>query len=540
MKSNKYLPVCLFFFSLIFLSCSNLNNAKIEQGDKLLSSNNYLGAIETYQKGIDKNPDNKELQIKLFRAKLQAYLHFHGLAKKNRELNRKEQALDNYEKALEIFPDNKVLIQEINNYKNPPKVENKSNHFKSKIIAPVELKISKEEKINLKLKDVPISRIYKTIGKFFDVNIIFDKSFKDFVYSIELDNVGFYEVVEQLCAVSNSDYRVMDKRTIIVFPKNHLLNKLHSLNGIGIFYLSNARAKDMKKHVLTLFRDYRIITQEDVARNALLVKGSAKALKAVEKFLKAIDVRRDEVLIDVQILEVNRGDLKKIGSTIGNEPINFTSGISEGEAGKINSTINLDSIGKTNFYASIPPVALHFLENDNRNKILAKPNLRGLDGEEIKFMVGEEIPIPNTQFMAYATGGAQTIPQTTYQYKNVGLTINITPYVHDNREISIKIKLTMNFVASYNKDNFPILGKREIENVIRLKEGETNIIGGFIREEERKSLNGTIGLLKIPLLGRLFGKDEKEVKSTDVIISLTPRIIRTGKGKEIKTKPIWN
>ena len=188
--------------------------------------------------------------------------------------------------------------------------------------------------------------------------------------------------------------------------------------------------------------------------------------------------------------------------------------------------MNLNDLGSTNFFLTIPSVAMNFLETDANNKIIAKPNLRGIDGEEITFMVGDEVPVPETQFQAIAAGGINSSPVTTYRYRNVGVEIKITPFIHQNNEVTLKTKLTINFISSGASSSFPTFGKREIENKIRLKEGETNIIGGLIRDDMRGSLNGIPALTKIPLLGRLFGSSEKTISQTDLIFSITPKIIR--------------
>ena len=154
-------------------------------------------------------------------------------------------------------------------------------------------------------------------------------------------------------------------------------------------------------------------------------------------------------------------------------------------------------------------------------------------------MVGDEVPIPQTQFQPIAAGGTPTQPMTTYQYKNVGVEIKITPFIHENDEVTLKIKLTMNFLSGYI-DNFPTFGKRELENVIRLKAGETNIIGGFIKDEHRGSLGGIPALSRIPVLGRLFGSSEKTIKQTDLIFSITPRVVRRTELSEFDISTIWS
>ncbi|MCP4157570.1 MAG: type II and III secretion system protein, partial [bacterium] len=198
----------------------------------------------------------------------------------------------------------------------------------------------------------------------------------------------------------------------------------------------------------------------------------------------------------------------------------------------------IPSLAKLSFFVTVPSVALSFLKADTNTKILSKPNLRSLDGEEVKFMVGDEVPILQTQFQSSGAGGYGNIPVASYNYKSVGVDIKLTPTIHKNNDVSIKIKLKMDFITGY-VGAMPQLGKRELECIIRLKEGETSIIGGFIKDEDRDIMKGIPLLSKIPVLGKLFGSTTKGSVQTDLIFSITPRIIRKIDITEQDKGAIW-
>ncbi len=153
-------------------------------------------------------------------------------------------------------------------------------------------------------------------------------------------------------------------------------------------------------------------------------------------------------------------------------------------------------------------------------------------------MVGDEIPIPQTQFQAGAAGGVSNIPVTSYQYKSVGVDVKITPTIHRDNDVTLKIKLKLDFITGYRGD-FPTLGKRELEAVIRLKEGESSIVGGFIKDEVRGSTAGIPALSKLPILGKLFGRSSGGIDQKDLIFSITPRVIRHVDVKADDVAPIW-
>jgi len=539
MIKDKFLIIISIILGLTLILLLNgcaYNSRALKGISDLNRIGDYDKRLEYCEKLAKDHPENMEIKTLLFRARLNCYYYHLSLARNFKERDKKDGAIDQYKIALSLFPNNKRLKYEFDSYLNPQKKQ-KQRIFKSAIESPVKLDINIDEKISLDLRSTPITKIFKIFGRSYNVNVLFDKDFRDFVYSIEIKKIGFYELLNQLCLISNAKYRIVDTSSILIYSNTTFKRRYFDLKGIKVFYLSNIKAEDAKKLVITVFRDQQIMVQDDPNLNALIIKASDKTLKDIERFLGQIDKENSEVVINVEILEINRNLLRKIGSDFGLNTLNFSAG-NEGAEGSINSTINLNQINDLNFFMTIPTVVMNFLETDDNNKILAKPNLRGINGQEIKFMVGDEIPIPQTQWQAMAAGGINNTPVTSYNYKNVGIELTLTPFIHANNEVTIKMKVTMNFVSAY-VNQFPVLGKRELESIIRLKEGETSIIGGFIRDEIRGSLNGIPIMSKIPILGKLFGNSKKNIKQTDLIFSVTPRIIKKMDLDRSDLDPIW-
>ena len=522
-----------------FMAACATTTSSIKEAHQYFESGDFDRSIEVLQNALAAKPDNQELRTMLFRARLNNYYAHLARAREKRQAGQQDQAIQEYRVALGIFPNNTRLQEEVDLYAGTPK-KTADQEAVSDITPPVQLAIKKDERVSLNIKNTPISSIFKSLGKTFNINFVFDKDFRDFLHSIEIENKTFNEVLKVLCMVSASLYRPIDANTVFIYPDIFAKKKSFDLRGIKTFYLSNIKAEDAKKLILTVFReDQTLLLQEEPNLNALIVRSDYSTLVDIEKFIRHIDIEKNEVEINIEIMEINRNLIKKLGADLTSAVFNLAIG-NETSDGEIDSTMELNAIGDANFYLTIPTLALSFLESDDHNKIIAKPNLRGLDGEEISFMVGDEIPIPETQFQAIAAGGINTSPVTTYRYKNVGVEIKVTPFIHQNGEVTLKTKLTINFISGGSfSSSFPTLGKREIENRIRLKEGETNIIGGFIRDDIRNSLKGLPILARIPLLGKLFGNTEKTIAQTDLIFSITPRIIRKIPITPQNRQPIW-
>ncbi|MCK4889224.1 MAG: DUF4974 domain-containing protein, partial [Candidatus Aminicenantes bacterium] len=478
-KNGRYYGrfILLIIPLIIFMGCS-VNSVYKKKGLELVNSGKYDDAIIYYKSALKKDPGNSSIKTLLQRAKLYGYYYHLALARDLKEKGKRESSINEYKIALSLLPGNRALKKEFDLYVSGDK-EKIIEPFVSDIKPPVTLQLEGKEIDSVSLRSTPIKQIFRTIGKSYGVNFIFDKDFRDFPYTFEVEKIGFFEILNQLCLVSNTKYRVIDSSSVLIYPNTSFKKRAFDLKGVKVFFLTNIMAEDAKKLLIPLFRDEQIMVQEDLNLNAVIVKGNSNVLKNIEKFIRKIDISKSEVEFDIEILEINRNLLNKIGADFGKTLTTLNVGL-ETESGGVDSSLNVNSLKNSNFFLTLPTIALNLLGTDDNSKILAKPNLRGINGEEIKFMVGDEIPIPQTTLQSIAAGGIESSPVTTYQYKNVGVEIKLTPYVHKG-EVTIKLKLSMNFVTTY-VDQFPVLGKRELESTIRLREGESSIIGGFIRD----------------------------------------------------------
>jgi general secretion pathway protein D len=268
-----------------------------------------------------------------------------------------------------------------------------------------------------------------------------------------------------------------------------------------------------------------------------------------QKIIQANDKAKSEMIIDVELLEVNRNMLRNLGIDL------FGAGTSGGTGKSINlsfgggssvSLNNLDLLKQAGSWlvGPIPGVVVNFLKTDADAQIIAKPQLRVSEGSKATVRIGDRIPIPNTTFNAAPTvGGTVGVPITSFTYQNVGINIDLEPRVHHNREITLKGKVEISALAGTVSAGGgltqPIIGTREIESTIRLRDNETNILAGLLRETERKSLSGVAGLSSIPMLKRLFGSTETQIEQTDIVLMMTPHIIRIPDISEEDLLPLW-
>jgi general secretion pathway protein D len=366
--------------------------------------------------------------------------------------------------------------------------------------------------------------VFLTVGRFANLSLIFDAGFRDQPLTIDLRDATLENALAALTASTRTFYRVTAPRTITIIPDTPAKRREYEESIVRTFYLSNADVKETID-LLRVVIDIRQISPT-TATNAITIKDTPERIAAAGKLITAIDKARPEVVIDVELLEVDRTRLRDYGLQIA----------SPGSAGISGSAdVNRDDFRLANlknltaadvFLSGIPGIYYRLLKNDTATRTLANPQLRTAEGLPATARFGERVPVPVTTFAPIAAGGVNTQPITSYAYENIGVNIDITPRTHHDDDVTLALKVSLSSISGTGFAGLPTFGNREISTTIRLKDGETNMLAGLIRDEERAVLSGIPGLSDIPLVGRLFANNHRETQQTDIILTLTPHIVR--------------
>ncbi len=325
--------------------------------------------------------------------------------------------------------------------------------------------------------------------------------------------------------------------TITVIPDTPAKRREYEEEIIRTFYLSNADVKETLD-VLRLVVDNRRLSPVQ-GINAITIKDTPEKIDAAAKVISAIDKARAEVVIDVELLEVDRIKMREFGLEIAT-PGTATGGISGSvDVNRDNFTLrDLRSLTQGDvFLTGVPALFYRLLKNDTHSRVLANPQLRTSEGLTAQARFGERVPVPSVTFAPIATGGVNQQPITSFTYEPIGVNIDLTPRLHHNDEVSLTVKIEVSNVSGTGFQDLPTFGNRSISTTIRLKDGETNMLAGLIRDDERRSLSGLAGLADVPVIGRLFARNSKETQQTDIILMLTPRIIRVLELTEADLRP---
>ncbi len=525
--------------ALSFWGCVTFGNHYYRLGAQAEINRNWDEAISYYEKAIVENPKEYVYKMALARVKFSASLFHYQEARKLVAAGNKEEGLKEYEKALSYDPSNRAVAEEMRRVtQGPPQKEEPK---KEKLEYPVKLKVSKE-KIELKFTEASLRSIFQALGKHAQVNIIFDELFKDLPLSIDLSGKEFEEAVSYLCLASKNFFRIIDEKTLIIVPDQPVKRIQYEQNAIKVFFLSNINAQDifaaLQQMLRTQYRAPNIFVDKNL--NTITVRDTPANIELAADLIRKWDKPKGEVIVDLEVMEVSRTKLRQIGVDLDKALVGFRYAGPGGTEDKGWYNLGEIDLGKgSSYHVTLPTALIKFLESDVDTKILAQPRLRGVGDEEIKALVGQKIPIPQTTFTPFAAGGVSQQPIVSYTYQDVGLDIKIKPKIHLEKEITLEIELKITALAGSGYADIPIIATREVKNIIRLKDGETNLLAGLLRDEERKTLRGIAGLKSIPVIGSLFGATDQTIDKSELVLTITPYIIRAVPHSAEDDKPLW-
>jgi general secretion pathway protein D len=428
---------------------------------------------------------------------------------------------------------------------------------------PPELNPASDEPISLNFsRETPIKDIYRALGNAFGINVLFDQAVKDDRISIELRDVTAQAALERVMQAGNHFYKVLDEKTIIVVPDNPQARRDYEDLVIRTFYLSNGDAEQVTNVVRTMIEARNVFPLK--ALNAITIRDTADKVRIAEKIIQANDKARAEVVVQVELVQLDLNRIRDIGLAISSFPT--------GENGAPSSSATLTPTGpdgkaftggtlaqiqqvagslgalRGNLNFSIPTATYSLLKTYGNSELLANPELRISEGEKATLHIGQRIPVPVTTIQGYApgtnTGGnpSLTAPYTSFQYQDVGIKVAMEPRVHHNREVTLKLTVEVSNRGTdveFAGQRQPTFATRTIESTIRLKDGETNFLAGLIQTNKVKSATKTPILGDIPLIGRLFTNEHRDETRTDLVLTMTPHIVRIPDITEEDLAPMW-
>ncbi len=530
--------------TLALVSCAP---AALRAGRQAEHLQDYDRAIVEYTKAVRTHPGDKDARAGLERVRLLASQEHFARGKRLAAAGKTDQALLELQIASELNPTDSSVDEALKSVRNQMrarvavdragKTELETLIDRTRNVPPPGLDLPDDVKLpaSLVFSEASSRVIFTAIAKFAGINLVFDPSFRDTTMSVDLRNSSLEDALTSVAGSTRNFYRVTAPRTVTVIPDTPAKRREYEEEVVRTFYVSNADLKEVID-LLRIVVDARKIAPIN-ATNALTIKDTPERIAAAARVLSAIDKARPEVVIDVELLEVDRTRLKEYG----------LQAASPGAAG-ISGTADVNREGLTlrdlrNLTAAdvlvtnVPALYYRLLKTDTNTRTLASPRLRTAEGIAAQARFGERVPVPVTTFAPIATGGINQQPITSYVYENVGVGIDILPRTHHDDDVTLAVKVDVSSISGTGYAGLPTFGNRSISTTIRLKDGETNMLAGLIRDDERTVLSGVPGLSDIPVIGRLFAYNHRETQETDIILTLTPHIVRVLDLNEADLRP---
>ena len=534
------------------------------RGEDAARRADWDAAVVHYREAVQSDPDRPEFKIALERAMLQASRVHLQAAHEAEARGELDAAVREYRRAAEYDGSNRQAAAKVAELDQVIRDRIEASRPK----APIERmrerarRVSGEPTLNptqplasIHFNNQSVREILNFIGTSSGINIVFSNDYQDRAYTIHLDDATLEQALQQVLSANQLFHKILNERSILVLPDTPQNRARHEDQVVRTFFLSHADATEVAQLLNQVLRVPGLPVIPTIApnktRNTITVRATSALVAIMERVIEANDRPPAEVVLDVNILEVNRQRAKQFGLDLGQYSITGTLSPegppTVGTDGSVRvppfPANSLRGINTGDLFLSVPQAIVRFLESDTQTRLVAKPQLRGQEGQEIKLNLGDRIPVINTTFGSLGgPGSIATQPISSYQYEDIGVNVTMTPRVTLEGDVVLSLVVessTLGNDISVGGQSFPTFGNRSIETRIRLRDGESTLLAGLLREDSRKAVRGIIGLMRLPGFRQLFSSNDNSTAQTDIVMLITPHIVRTQELRQQDVNPIY-
>ena len=556
-KVTASLGVLLVFAAI--LSAAESAKSLYQKGVRAEAQQDYEAAHEFYKAAYQQKPEELKYRVSFERTRLLSAASKVKRGQKLRDQGKLEEALALFQQAAEVDPSNDLAAQEIRRTQQmiqkgsagggqagtgPPSRREEEDPLRKRLEnsgPPVSLSQVPEGNLSALEMTDDTKVLYETIGKLANINVLFDPDYTSRRLPLKLKNVSLQEALDILSLQSRTFWRPVTPNTIFVAQDTQAKRRELEQNVVKTFYLGNVSGptdlQDIVNAIRTVLEVQRI--QQIPSQSAIVIKGTPDQLALASKMIDDIEKSKPEVTVDVVVARVRRDKLRNLGIT---PPQNATIALqgttSTPTGGTTTTTPNLNfndlqHLNSTNYAVTIDPVKLVALFSDADSKILQSPRIRATDNEKATLTIADKIPIATGSFgtpLGVGTAVGAVGVNTQFTYTDVGVKMEITPRVHPDGQVTLKTSMeisNLNGSQTIGGITQPIISTRKVEHVVRLADGETNLLGGILETQDTKTTSGTPFLGDIPLLKYLFTSTSKEHITNELVFLLIPHIVRS-------------
>jgi general secretion pathway protein D len=575
----RVLRACVTFvlaaaFTLVGCASGRLQR----EGSKAIDSGNYEEGVAKLEQASRKDPGNlsRKLNLKARREEsVQTLIHEGDSARDAGQLN---EAQRNYERVLAIESGNSRARASLKQLKADQRhgeaVEragkeielgrldeaeaslravlsedpgsSSASALRAKIDAAREphsvtpqLRSRDNKPVTIRFRDAPTKMIFEVLSRQTGINFIFDKDVRsDAKSTIFVEKATIEQAISMILSQNQLGQAVLAPNMALIYPDTPAKQKEYQDHIVRAFYLINAEPKKVSELVKTVLGTKILFT--DDRTNLLVMRDTPQAVRMAERLIASIDVAEAEVMLEVEVLEITRTRLQELG-------INYPTGITLSPTPLAGDPLVLADLGdqdETTIKISDVPVSVNFKKTVGNSEVLASPRIRARNREKARVLIGDRVPVITNSVIATVTGA---VSNGSVQYLDVGLTLEVEPTIRMSGDVAIKVNLEVSSIVKQldvptGNGGVTVayqIGTRQANTVLELKDGETQILAGLINDSDRLSSSHIPGLGDIPLIGRLFGSRNTEREKSEIVLSITPRIVRAQARATSENTQFW-
>ena len=569
----RWRPAALLLVVVVLTLPAAADQAKswYQKGQDAEARQNYEQAYDDYKQAYDLKPKNLGYRASFERLRFLAGASHVHRGQLLREAGKLDEALAEFQKAAEIDPSSFIAQQEIKETQKmieqakspaPRAAEPPADSIEKRlaqVTGPVELAPIENVPITLVATD-DTKTIYETVCKLAGINVLFDPDYTSRRIKVSLNNVTLQQALEIIALESKTFYRIVTRNTIFVAQDSQAKRKEIEQSVIKTFFLANLSQPTELQDLSNTMRQILDITkiQSLPSQDALVVRGTPDQVALAEKLVDDFDRAKPEVIVDVAILQVSRDKAKTLGinpptsATVAlqNNLNNITNGSTTTTTTATNTSgtpnqVNLNRLGNlnaTDFTVTIPSATASALFSDSDTRLIQNPQIRSVDGQKASLKIGERVPVATGSFQPGIGGvGINPLVNTQFTYYDVGVNIDLTPVIHTDGDVSMKIAMDISSVTGTQNIggiSQPVIGQKKVEHEIRLKDGEVSLLGGMFEDQNTRSISGIPGIGQIPILKYLFSQTQTDHSQNEVVFVLIPHIVRKAEISDLSRRAL--
>ena len=524
----------------------------VKAADEHFAAKRYDQAFAAYQKAMAMDPslEKAKQQVELIQ-KMRSSMKMYAEAQAFEKENKQREAVRAYQKALNIYASNREAAEALERILKTRRIKNEG----------YELNLKSAKPITLKFKDAKTKDVFNIITQLSGINFVFDEGFKDATVSIYLENATFQQALDIICNMQKLGRKVLNENTIILYSKTPDKIKQYEDLYVQTFFLNKLDAKKAVNLVRTMLQVKKIYVNEEM--NTLVIRDTLDVIEVARRILEANDVPDAEVVLEVEVIEMEKKNAESFGLAlsryaVGAQLWNSNGALSDnlttaqatttttGTTATTTTTagssqlLNLFRWGDYRNFVTVPSATFNFGKTLGNAETLSNPKIRVKNREKAKFNVGTRVPITTT-----SSNGVGNY-NVNVQYVDVGVKINAEPTIQLNNDVNIKLSLEVSSILSKEKvgtdgnTTVATIGTRNMDTVLSLKDGETSVIGGLIQDTKGQNSQKIWLLGDIPVIGALFSNRDNSGDKTELILAITPRIIRGISVSDPEVASFWS